>query len=532
MIKKQLKLHQRTCVAVAMEETLGTFCYPTGTGKTLAEAAIIVEHIKEDPTGIFVVLVPRIMLAQQLFSEIWTEVVLAAGIKCSFFSLHSGASPKIKQMTKKLRLVNAEELDDQDDNEDALAVLKGLRSLNLSDEQIAEEFPSGTTRAKLLKATERAAELGQPLVIVSTYHSSDMVRIAFDESDFNVKVMIADEGHNAVAIGFQHVHDMPADKRFYFTATLKNTDGGEDGCGMQNQERFGPILDKLSPKEAVARGLIVGPRVHYVEIAGVNDENVIDADFKAIEAAFVAHAKMTNGIGAKLLVAARGTKEIKQIMEHGEFFKRLRTIRPNLKVFDVTSVYGARINGVSVDRSTFLLKLQELQNHEEAIILHYDILSEGIDVPGITGVMPLRNLGVSKFLQTLGRATRLHATDRARLADETTAEAEAAKLDWFTKQCAWLVLPCYGNFGGEIKASAETYVRQLRTFGWIPGENDLLTEAGGENEPKPIDEVHPDGKNLPAMVEMMEEINQRFESMEEFTSCKGISNKKTAWELL
>jgi superfamily II DNA or RNA helicase len=502
-----LKLHQRICVAKATTEALGTFCYPTGTGKTLAEAHIIAEHIKAGDLGIYVVLAPRIMLGVQLFSELYTELVIKHGINCLFYSNHSGRSPSIKKMTKKLR----DQTDDVDDNMDAAQVYKELIALGLTEKQIKESFGSGTSVEKLKEAAHMAKVQNRPLIVVSTYHSAERITMALSD----ISILLADEGHNAVSIGFTHIHEIPARKRFYFTATLKFTDGGGNGLGMQNEEKFGAVLDSLSPAEAVVRGLIVRPRVHYVEIAGVADDQVIDADFKAIEASFISHGRALNGIGPKLLVAVRGVPEIQEICQHTNYFERLRTIRPNLFVFDISSRYGARINGVGVERDDFLKQLQSLKDHQEAIILHYDILSEGIDVPGITGVMPLRNLGTSKFLQTLGRATRLHYKDRVRLSDESTAEVEAQKLDWFVKPYAWLVLPCYGGFGGEIQASAEEYVRQLRTFGWVPGEGDLLTEAGGEGEPWVIKDVHEsDKKKLPGLVECMGQINQRFEDRE------------------
>lgn len=535
MNTKSLKLHQRTCVqkAIAHEYGPAQFCYPTGTGKTLAEAHIIAEHIKAGERGIFVVLAPRIMLAQQLFSEIWAEVVVAAKIDCSFFSLHSGKSPDQKSMSRKLR---GTEFTEQDDKEEAREVYAGLKELGLSDRQIRENFGQGTKVKQLREAAEAAEEQGRPLIIVSTYHSAERLTQAFEGDDHyegrEISIMIADEGHNAVALGFTHVHDIPATKRFYFTATLKFTDGGENGLGMQNEEKFGLLLDSLSPKDAVYRGLIVGPRIHYVEIDGVSDENELDADYKAIEAAFIAHSKAVGGIGAKLLVAARGTLNIENIIKHSQYFARLRHTRPNLKVFDISSMYGARINGAKVERHEFLQRLQAMKEHEEAIIIHYDILSEGIDVPGITGVMPLRNLGTSKFLQTLGRATRLHPSDRERLQNEATAIEEAAKIDWFVKPFAWLVLPCYGKFGNEITAAAEVYVRNLRTFGWIPGEGDLLTEAGGESEPKPIEDVHKEGKKLPKQIEMMSDIHQRFEDREAATKAYEVIKMKTAVELL
>jgi len=45
------------------------------------------------------------------------------------------------------------------------------------------------------------------------------------------------------------------------------------------------------------------------------------------------------------------------------------------------------------------------------------MIAEGLDVPGLTAVMPLRNLGKIKFLQNLGRSTRPHQEDAQRIRD-------------------------------------------------------------------------------------------------------------------
>jgi superfamily II DNA or RNA helicase len=49
---------------------------------------------------------------------------------------------------------------------------------------------------------------------------------------------------------------------------------------------------------------------------------------------------------------------------------------------------------------------QQLRETDNALIFHYDIISEGIDIDGITGVVINRNMTLSKLLQTIGRAVR------------------------------------------------------------------------------------------------------------------------------
>jgi superfamily II DNA or RNA helicase len=50
--------------------------------------------------------------------------------------------------------------------------------------------------------------------------------------------------------------------------------------------------------------------------------------------------------------------------------------------------------------------------------MHYDILTEGIDLPNITGILPLRELNKVKFLQTAGRAARIFHGDRETLSKD------------------------------------------------------------------------------------------------------------------
>ena len=66
---------------------------------------------------------------------------------------------------------------------------------------------------------------------------------------------------------------------------------------------------------------------------------------------------------------------------------------------------GNFINGVRTRRDDFLRRLKEDGTNPEKrlIVLDYDILAEGIDVSGFSGIMPLRTLNKSKFLQTYGR---------------------------------------------------------------------------------------------------------------------------------
>lgn len=75
---------------------------------------------------------------------------------------------------------------------------------------------------------------------------------------------------------------------------------------------------------------------------------------------------------------------------------------------------------------------------KDAIIFHYDMLGEGIDVPGVTAVLPFRSLDNIKLIQNVGRANRLIDEDRNKLRNGTLKVDE--RNDWI-KPYAWVLCP-------------------------------------------------------------------------------------------
>jgi len=109
------------------------------------------------------------------------------------------------------------------------------------------------------------------------------------------------------------------------------------------------------------------------------------------------------------------------------------------------------INGVSVKRKEFMSKLKECEN---ALIFHYDILSEGIDVDGITGVAIMRNMSLAKLLQTIGRAVRLYKPDPSK------------------KPQAWISVPVV-NGNEDDMARISFVIRTLRNGGFDISKEDI-----------------------------------------------------------
>ena len=90
-------------------------------------------------------------------------------------------------------------------------------------------------------------------------------------------------------------------------------------------------------------------------------------------------------------------------------------------VLRITSKHGAFIDAKKVNRKEFFKQLHIMGADKNAkfILFHYSILSEGINVAGLTNVILLRNLGVVEMAQTIGRVIRLDKEDSQNINDGT-----------------------------------------------------------------------------------------------------------------
>lgn len=525
--KTVLLKHQEDALQVMQQEWEnqsqgGQMIFPTGTGKTIIEAFSIARHIEQNAGkfGIYMVMAPRIMLAVQLFGEVSKYLVAEKKMKACFFSLHSGAIPTKGDLIRgKWANTLADEMIYEDD-EDMVSIRKKIERLPFLKSCWSK---SGTSIANIQEAIDVAKSRQEPLIICSTYHSGDKIRSVLENADDQIDILICDEAHNTVAEEFRYVHTLPVKTTFHFTATRKTT-RSDEGWGMNNETRYGPILSSMTPAQAILDKLIVRPRVHIVEI-NRSMPVVIDRDSEAsaeidahtIHDAFLHHqAQIKNyEVGAKLLVAARGTKNIHMIMKASSYFEDLQRDH-GVKIFSIFSGdKSIRINGEVVDRETFMKQMVEMESTEKAIIVHYDILSEGIDVPGITGIMPLRPLGLSKFMQMLGRATRLHIDDRKNpnLQTDSTMYPEWDKD--YKKPFAWVVIPWHGALGDDLCVSVKSFVNDLRGYGWLPSEDVFFSEAGGFGEAQQLGSMFErEEKNVPSILSLIFDYHHEIEKVE------------------
>jgi hypothetical protein len=159
--------------------------------------------------------------------------------------------------------------------------------------------------------------------------------------------------------------------------------------------------------------------------------------------------------------------------------------------------------------------LQTLPYDEQCIIFHVDMVGEGIDVPGITGVMPFRNCEESKFLQNVGRTSRLHLIDRPRIYSGEISTADRTK---WVKPCSWVIVPTFLENAEGFYARFKGYIQRLKDdFGYIPAQQTVIENVRGLDEDEPIDPVNERAKNRAHTNSGLRKFEHEFEDTRSIT---------------
>jgi len=213
----------------------GIVCMPTGTGKTFVQAGIIAHDIITNPGfRMYVINAPRIVLSFQLMKEVQTFLI-KENIKARYVAVHSGRV---------------------EDDEDILR-LQSEMGMGFSE-------VLGTTSSKEVRDIIDLATIQDlPLIFFSTYHSADRIEEGRKNSNL-IEIVLNDEAHYLVQDRFYDIVDnLQTKRKYFFTATTKETPSNE-GRGMNNESTYGSIIYNMTPREAIDRGKMVRPRMHFV----------------------------------------------------------------------------------------------------------------------------------------------------------------------------------------------------------------------------------------------------------------------------
>jgi superfamily II DNA or RNA helicase len=362
MTKLPLRDHQvdaltqiQDAIKASKDDAAGRIVIPTGGGKTFLEAAVIEHQMDQNRLNrIHLVLAPRILLANQLIRE---------------FRSYNGPIYRV------------------------VAFHSGQHEPDYDD--ITWQERSTTDPRVVIDEWQKSLRKDQDLVVFSTYHSCGKLKgIDFD-------TILADESQYCVSSDFnESVRHLSGRVRLFFTATEKHT-SSVTGRGLNNASFYGERLYEISPRQLIEKGLIVPPILHVMHADTKDEELSIMQQVIEISRAQDDYARPKLGF-SKILFAMGGTGDVNLIAEGN---LKIRAALPTHDVFTITSKSGAMMNGKQMRREDFLDRIKDAK---DCLIFHYDILSEGIDVDGITGVAMMRNMGVAKLQQTIGRAVRLY----------------------------------------------------------------------------------------------------------------------------
>ncbi len=335
----------------------GQVIIPTGGGKTICmieDAMTNMELINRGQT--FVVVAPRILLAEQLCSEF---LELIDTTHTHIIHVHSG-----------------------------------------------ETSHFSTTKAeKISLFVNTARTAGENVIIFTTYHSLHRIQ----EADVEVNTIYFDEAHNSVQRNFfpptEHFA-ADADRCYFFTATPKHS-VTIFKPGMNDVGVYGQVICNVPAPKLVEEGYILPPKVVVKQLDMVQDRQLI-ADRDCQNLIDTIDENSLN----KILICARSTKQIVKLLAESDFRNEL--LERGYSCMYITSKTGAIIDGQKVDREEFFdtLNTWGRDPNKKFVVLHHSILSEGINVSGLEAVLFMRNMDYIGISQSIGRVIRLGGSEK------------------------------------------------------------------------------------------------------------------------
>ena len=380
----QLRPHQQDALDALQQHSKGVCIFPTGGGKTNVGIFDAINQFLSKTPQTIVIVAPRILLAEQLSAEYLEFITNAAVMHVHTGETHHYSSTKPSDIAW---------------------------------------FANTTPGHKL---------------IFTTYNSLQQLQRA----EIKVNTIYMDEAHNSIQRHFfpaVEYFSQEADRCYFFTATRK-TSATIGKPGMNDVEVYGNIICSVSAPELIRGGFIVPPKV-YSHKSKTTDEcggcpyerdkhNLID---------------IINTYGMnKILVVSKKTKDIVGLTTQTDFQTQMEEM--GYDVLHISSKFGAFINNQKVNREVFFNTLNSYGKDVEKkfVVLHFDILSEGLNISCLNGVVFQRNTDYIKILQTVGRAIRLDPRDVKGMKNGTITPGS---VNTYNKQFGLVITPVFDKVG-------------------------------------------------------------------------------------
>ena len=287
-------------------------------------------------------------------------------------------------------------------------------------------------------------------LIFTTYNSLRRV----NESGIDVDTIYYDEAHNSVRRDFFKevaAATLTAKNAYYFTATPKFRGGN---ISMNNTDVYGSELISVPAPELINNGSIIPPTVQAHVVDFERNKSLLAAENDR-EVLMDIVTKLDEDSAQKILVAAPNTRVLWALLTGTNVMQEFAD--RGYDVLHITSKHGAYINKQKVGREVFFdtLTAWGQDPSRKFIMFHYSILSEGINVPGLTHTILLRNLPVIEMAQTIGRVIRLDKRDAA---DIAAGKIPAGKLEMYRKRTGFVTVPVFTNYGKQTEKRLQAVV--------------------------------------------------------------------------
>lgn len=483
----KLRDFQNEAVETLLKNSLGQILLPTGTGKSVIQADYCKQHIeKVNKMPVILIVSPRIVLSYQLLNVVFNHLTFH-GIDAQYINLSSG---DMKEVSQKMY---------------AQMKLKGL---------VPRQIEATTDINKIKEYVDRAYNTNAPVIISATYHSAWLT----NDLKIPIDVVLCDEAHNLIMGRFSE--DFKEDnlkiisaKKFFFTATPCNT-VSKDGHGMNNEALFGKVIYRKSYREMIERNEILPVKIHTIQVndyeilknqqKGAVADNLKEADFdrdctvkaRAIQECFKFHedelkknSAHPESIAPKILVTVDSVGALKGVLDSKEISDM---IVGGIKVFAISTEIKYWNNGTVYDsydfKEQFMKDIKGLVDEDKAIVLHIDMIGEGLDVSGITGVMTFSICGTLKLIQLLGRAMRLHDMDRKSLYAGRFFKGMNRETI-MVKPNAYMIVPMFLRESNDLRELVKHYMKEIHAnYDFLPsmvyseskpiGDNENMTNGG------------------------------------------------------
>jgi superfamily II DNA or RNA helicase len=390
-----LRPHQEDALSSMEENDLGKIILPTGAGKSIVFIKNTIEQFKSDIPQTVCVVAPRLLLAVQLSADYEKHISNA-----KYMHVHSGSIP-----------------------------IKHYR----------------TTKTQDLEEWHNIHKNHHKLIFTS-YNSLKKIT----ESNIKVDVYHFDECHNSTKRSFfPHIEDAvkKADKKYFFTATPKNSAIPTKKPGMNITEVYGNNICQIPMTEMIDGGYVLPPLVVKKEVDV--EESIDEMNNNLILSTLDEEGPK------KVLIAAKSTKSIISLITETDFSSQVK--ERGYHLMHITAMHGAYIDGKQVKRDLFFQTLNEWgsDDSKKFVLLNYSILSEGINVSGLDAVIFMRNQGVIEMCQTIGRVIRLHKEDADRIA---SGELQVGDYRNYKKPHGLVVLPISDDKSKVIANAVESVI--------------------------------------------------------------------------